>query len=390
MRERLVIELAGKTKPGKQQQRTVLANEARAVHGRSDPLDKVNVDGVQLELADALARYDCWATPTVIISDGPYGLGLFPGDPLTTEGLVEAYEPHVEAWSRRAVGETTLWFWCNEIGWALVHPLLARYGWIFRNAHIWDKGIAHIAGNVNSKTIRKFPIVTEICVQYVFDVKLPTCDGKRLSLQEWLRHEWVRSGLPLSKTNEACGVKNAATRKYFTADHLWYFPPPEMIERLVAYANEHGKPGGKPYFSADGVNPIARKEWERMRAKWNHTHGVTNVWAHPAIHGTEREKDSDAKTLHANQKPLALMKRIIEASSDPDDVVWEPFGGLCTGMVAAMKTGRRGFAAEVVPTYFALAKKRLERVARAPFMQLSLMEDRSSADALEDEMALSG
>lgn len=98
--------------------------------------------------------------------------------------------------------------------------------------NVWDKGMAHIAGNVNSKTgnvnsktIRRFPIVTEICVQYIRNVELPTEDGKSLPMQQWLRHEWQRTGLPLCKTNEACGVKNAATRKYFTKDHLWYFPP---------------------------------------------------------------------------------------------------------------------------------------------------------------------
>lgn len=34
-------------------------------------------------------------------------------------------------------------------------------------------------------------------------------------------HEWQRAGLPLYKANEACGVKNAATRKYLTQDWLW-------------------------------------------------------------------------------------------------------------------------------------------------------------------------
>ena len=40
-------------------------------------------------------------------------------------------------------------------------------GWEYRCCHIWDKGIAHIAGNANTKTLRKFPVVTEVCVQYV-------------------------------------------------------------------------------------------------------------------------------------------------------------------------------------------------------------------------------
>ena len=55
----------------------------------------------------------------------------------------------------------------TEIGWAKVHPILEKYGWKYVNSHIWDKGISNVAGNSNTKTLRKFPVVTEVCVQYV-------------------------------------------------------------------------------------------------------------------------------------------------------------------------------------------------------------------------------
>ncbi len=95
-----------------------------------------------------------------------------------------------------------------------------------------------------------------------------------------------------------------------------------------------------------------------MRAKWNHAHGVTNVWHHPTVRGEERIKLA-SKSLHANQKPLELMERIITASSDPGDVVWDVFAGLATGAAAARNTGRRCFSAEHNPEFFALAAKRL-------------------------------
>lgn len=316
---------------------------------------------VQIELADALTCYEHWRAPTVIVSDGPYGLGLFPGDPPTPEGLGTWYAPHIEAWARYSLPETTLWFWCNEVGWAYVHPVLETHGWRYRSFHIWDKGIAHIAGNVNSHTIRRFPVVTEACVQYVREVELLTGDGKKLPIREWLRWEWQRAGLPLSKTNEACGVKDAATRKYFTRDHLWYFPPPEMMERLAVYANEHGKPTSYPYFSLDGEKAVSAGQWIKMRAKWNYEHGVTNVWSEPAVRGNERLKENGSKSLHLNQKPLRLIERIILASSDPGDVVWEPFGGLCTAVLAAKRTGRRCYSAEINPEYYELAQRRLEQ-----------------------------
>jgi site-specific DNA-methyltransferase (adenine-specific) len=317
----------------------------------------VRREATAIFLGDAKDLYHKWPKPTLIISDGPYGLGSYPGDPPTVEALHDFYRPHLEAWGQFSLPSTTLWFWNSELGWATVHHLIEETGWEFRNCHIWNKGTAHIAGNANSKTLRKFPVVTEVCVQYVRKVSLPS--GNRfLSLKDWLRHEWERSGLPLYRANEASGVVNAATRKYLTKDHLWYFPPPEAFERLVRFVNKHGSPRGRPYFSIDGIRPLSATEWGEFRAKFHCLFGVNNVWSLPPVNGEERIRDGNA-AAHLNQKPLALMEIIVTASSDPGDVVWEPFGGTCTAAVASLKTKRRCYSAEILPRYFRLAARRL-------------------------------
>lgn len=56
-------------------------------------------------------------------------------------------------WSKKAKPSTSLWFWNTEIGWATMHPYLEATGWEFVQLAIWNKGLAHIAGNVNGKTI---------------------------------------------------------------------------------------------------------------------------------------------------------------------------------------------------------------------------------------------
>jgi site-specific DNA-methyltransferase (adenine-specific) len=312
---------------------------------------------IQIENVDCRAAYERWPSPIAIISDGPYGLGSFPGDPPTADELAEWYRPHVEAWSRFSTPQTTLWFWNSEIGWATVHPVIMASGWTYRCCHVWDKGIGHIAGNSNTQTLRKLPVITEVCVQYTRDAVFHV-GGERMSMKDWLRHEWQRTGLPFSLTNEACGVKNAATRKYFTADHLWYYPPLDAFVRIVEYANKHGWLQGRPYFSTDGVRPLTGEEWEHMRAKFHCPLGETNVWRHPPVRGEERLKRR-TKCVHLNQKPLRLLELIVSVSTDPDDVVWEPFGGLCTAALASLRQGRRCFAAEIHPDYFAVACKRL-------------------------------
>jgi hypothetical protein len=106
-------------------------------------VDHETVGGATIELADALTRYEAWPKPTVIIVDGPYGLNSFPGDPPTVGALPEWYAPHVAAWSKRALPETSLWFWGTEVGWATVHPILQLHGWDYRTAYVWDKGKGH-------------------------------------------------------------------------------------------------------------------------------------------------------------------------------------------------------------------------------------------------------
>lgn len=316
----------------------------------------------RLQLGDVLSMYESWERPTCIISDGPYGLGKFPGEAPTPDGLAEWYAPHIAVWARLATPETTLWFWNSELGWATVHPVLQLHGWEYEECCVWDKGIAHVAGNCNSRTIRGMPIVTEVAVRYTRRAALQSADGSTLTIKDWVRAEWLRSGLPMYLSNKACGLANAATRKYLTTCWRWYFPPADAIVRMAAYCQEHGKLTDRPYFSIDGRNPPTSAQWERMRSKWNHVHGVTNVWREQPVHGAERIRARGKdRYLHANQKPLSLMSRQIEACTQRGDIVWEPFGGLCSASVAALRTGRRAYAAEINPDYYAVARERVDQ-----------------------------
>lgn len=314
-----------------------------------------------VEFGDSLQLYDGWDTPGCIISDGAYGVLGFEGDTSDHTGMPEWYEAHIAAWSRRATPQTVLWFWNSEIGWASVHPILEKHGWRYVNANIWDKGVGHIAGNVNTAKIRRFPVVSEVCVQYVFEARI---NGKLL--KHWLLQEWKRTGLPVREANKACGVADAAVRKYLDQGHLWYWMPPEKFQMMVDYANTHGRPDGRPYFSIDGERPMTGNEWAETRAPFNCPHGVTNVWQRQALRGEERIKinGSSGRAVHLNQKPLDLMARIVQASTIPESVVWEPFGGLFTASVAARRIGLQSFAAEIDPTYFHYGVERIIREAR--------------------------
>jgi len=303
---------------------------------------------------DALTLYSSWGPPRVIISDGPYGINGYKGDLRSEKNLPIWYKPHVQAWYKYAPAGTTLWFWNTEVGWAHVHHTIIAAGWEYRGCNIWDKGIAHIAGNCNSRTMRKFPVVTELCAHYI----------KRGASMQWMRSEWERSGIPLYKANEAAGVKNAASRKYLTLDsNLWYPPPTETMALMVDFLGKHGDPKGKPYFHIDGA-PWTRELWDRERAVFHLEQGITNVWASPPLRSPERLR-LGGKTKHPNQKPMLLIRQLIRTSSDPGDVVWDPFSGTGTTAVCAHLEGRSFFGSEIDPDFFKAAQDRIKAIIPA-------------------------
>ena len=59
--------------------------------------------------------------------------------------------------------------------------------------------------------------------------------------------------------------------------------------------------------------------------------------------------------------PVALPEHILLAYSDPGDIVFEPFGGSGTTILAAQKTGRQARAIELAPQYTDVAIKRFQQ-----------------------------
>ena len=353
-----------------------VSDQAGVVCMLSEMQDDARVDSWSLHHGDALDAYRAWPQPDLILSDGAYGLGGFKGDPQETDALPAWYAPHIEQWAELAAPSTTLWFWNTEVGWAAVHPILAAHGWEYVQLVVWDKGISHIAGNVNGETIRQFPVVTEICAFYRRTLLLDVPQGQ-VPAKDWLRREWQRSGLPLREANTACGVAAAAARKFLATDWQWYVPTPEMMQRLSDYANLHGDQAGAPYFCVTDGAPVSSEEWSVIaeRHPWGHRHGLTNVWSVSPLHSSERYRAKQARgsaasqnsALHLNQKPTELMRRIIIAATQPGAVVWEPFGGLCSASVAAIETGRRAYAAEVDRGFSKVAAERLSAVTPMMF-----------------------
>ena len=87
---------------------------------------------------------------------------------------------------------------------------------------------------------------------------------------------------------------------------------------------------------------------------------MKNIFITSALQGAERLRKPEGGALHPTQKPLAVLKRLIETSSKPGDIVLDPFMGVGSTAVAAKTLGRRYLGCEIDSQY---VQKSVERVS---------------------------
>lgn len=112
------------------------------------------------------------------------------------------------------------------------------------------------------------------------------------------------------------------------------------------------------------------------RPRWNGG-GKAAMWAHSV---NAENATCNRKRVHETQKPLDLMRALVEDFTDPGDLVWDPYCGSGTTGVACVVTGRRFLGHEMQPRYAELARKRLEAESRG----LKLSEVEAGQTSLTD------
>ena len=81
---------------------------------------------------------------------------------------------------------------------------------------------------------------------------------------------------------------------------------------------------------------------------------ITDVFSINFLNSQSKEN-----TGYPTQKPLALLERVIAASSNPGDVVLDPFAGCATACVAAERLGRQWIGIDLSPVAVDLVQRRL-------------------------------
>ena len=135
--------------------------------------------------------------------------------------------------------------------------------------------------------------------------------------------------------------------EYKGARSLWRVPL-ETMKRLDAEGRLHFTSGGgirrKRYLDEMKGRPV--------QSSWNDI---------DAINSQARER-----TGWRTQKPVALLERIITASSNPGDLVLDPFCGCATACIAAEKLGREWIGIDIVPQAAQVLSERAKRELQVP------------------------
>lgn len=105
-----------------------------------------------------------------------------------------------------------------------------------------------------------------------------------------------------------------------------------------------GQPSGNPL----GKNPS--DIWRIVAHDWE-----TQLWNIPNVKANHPEK-----TLHPCQFPIELVERCVLALTDESDWVLDPFSGVGSALLAALKNRRRAMGCEREESYVEVARRRIE------------------------------
>jgi len=100
-------------------------------------------------------------------------------------------------------------------------------------------------------------------------------------------------------------------------------------------------------------------------------------WTLPICNGSERIK-KNGKKVHSTQKPESILHRVLLASTNKGDFVFDPFLGTGTTAVVAKKMGRNYFGIEKEKKYFKTAKQRLEKTIKIEDHYLDTIKNNKS------------
>src|SRR3954471_2611709 len=129
--------------------------------------------------------------------------------------------------------------------------------------------------------------------------------------------------------------------------------------RALVYADKRANPAGRLPDDTWIVRPGSDDSWVlRPQDLAEGFQPTDDTWYYARVAGTFKERQG----FHGCQMPEQLLGRIIRVSSNPDDVVLDPFAGSGTTLTVAKKLGRQWIGCELSDEYTRAATARLAAI----------------------------
>ncbi len=152
------------------------------------------------------------------------------------------------------------------------------------------------------------------------------------------------------------------TLLWFTKTNAYTFnlDPVRVPSKYPGKTHFKGTKRGQPSGNPLGKNPS--DVWHIVAHDWE-----TALWNIPNVKANHPEK-----TIHPCQFPIELVERCVLALTNEDDWVLDPFSGVGSALLAALKNNRRAFGCEKEAEYVQIAHQRINdlRSGALPYRQL--------------------
>lgn len=221
----------------------------------------------------------------------------------------------------------------------------------FRNEIIWQRAIT-TKGNLKKGLARDSDSILRYSKSdtYIWNVEAVTIPYDMANLDEKTKRQYYciepETGRRFSLTSVT--AQNHDPNSHLTYGVMgvvrtWRWAEDRMRKEIEAGHIVQTRPGNVPRY---------KRYLDEQKGK-----RLNNIWVDiPNL--TARSKE---RIGYPTQKPIALLERIIGASSNPGDVVLDPFCGCATTCVAAERLQRQWIGIDLSPKSYELAQSRLEQ-----------------------------
>ena len=370
-------------------------DEPKPEYGEDDPTVPEGIqvrEGVEIGSIWALGRHRIMCADSIveanvrellgdrqavlIHADPPYGMGKEKDGVLNDNLYRDKLDSFQMKWWKACRGFVTdnasAYIWGNaEDLWRLWYSggLKNSERLTFRNQVVWDKKYGQ---GMLTEEFRMYPTATEHCLFFVlgeqgFNNNADMFFDGWTEIFEWLQEQkgimkWTNSNI-----HKILGVgdKGGGLASHYLGKSQWMLPTEPHYKKLQNAAN--GNAFKREYDDLKREYDDLKREWCSTRAYFDNTHeNMTDVWEYPRVQGEERWS-------HATPKPVDMISRIYKSSSPDDGIIYSPFLGSGTDIIAAQKIegDRAVYGMELSLEYIEIILQRWEKFANIPAKRIN-------------------